>query len=204
MIKNQIINETINNKFYNFENDRFLDEIMHLSGIEKKDLFPTSFNLERKFFVDNTLNNKYIYSTIENNIEKNVPIKKPNFRKLCNSILQNIGFNLNSKGTILIVEAILHLYKNNHDTFHMEEIYDLLGNRHSLKPQTIKANINNSLNSMLSNPSNLKILDDYFSEHDGRIPNSKYFITMFVYELRRHFPPRGYNRERIEKILYSI
>ncbi len=104
-----------------------------------------------------------------------------------------------------MIEAILFIYNNNYDTLQMNILYQQIGKVHSLSPFAVKSNINNAINSMLSyNHRNELLLYNYFSEHDGRVPNTKYFISQFVYELRRHFPPDGYDKERIKKILYSI
>lgn len=129
--------------------------------------------------------------------------EKPNFRKLCSMTALKLGFNVSSIGTKLLIDAILYLYYNNIDTFQLEFLYNMLSQRHNIKYQKVKWSIENSLKSM-RRYSNENLIYLKFTEYDGRLLNAKYFITLAVYELRKHYTPAEYTKERIEKILDSV
>ena len=129
--------------------------------------------------------------------------KKPNFRKLCAIVALKLGFNVNSKGSKLLIDAILYLYNNNIDICRLEQIYDVIGQKYSMKKNMVRWNIDNALKTMhrYSDP---EMLFAFFSEYDGRPLAAKQFIILSVYELRKHFTPEGYTKEQIERILYSM
>ena len=52
--------------------------------------------------------------------------------------------------------------------------------------------------------SNEKIIYLIFPEYDGRLLSAKYIISLAVYELRKHFTPNDYTKDRIEIILDSV
>lgn len=200
-----ILNKEVGLNFNNYENDKFLETINNIKKFETKNLFSKSFDSEIIY----PLSSNYKYTNIPslNTVlekEKDISQNYPNIRRITNAIMLGMGFNLNAKGTKLIVEAILFLYENDYTSFQMEQIYKHLGKKYSMRTTGIKSDMNNALNSMLSHSSNKENLYYYFSEHDGRTPNIKYFITLFVYELRRHFPPENYDEKLIKEILYSL
>lgn len=128
--------------------------------------------------------------------------EKPNF-KLCSIIARKLGFNVNSKGTNLLILSILYLYENNIDVCNLEEIFENLSKKYNIDVKNIRWNIENSLKSM--NPrSNKELLRNIFTKYDGRTLTPKYIIVLAVYELRKRFTPNEYTNERIDKILYSV
>lgn len=129
--------------------------------------------------------------------------RKPNFRKLCAIVALKLGFNVNSKGSKLLIDAILYLYNNNIDICRLEQIYDVLGQKYSFKKNMVRWNIDNALKTM-NRYSNPEMLFAFFSEYDGSTLSAKQFIILSVYELRKYFTPPGYTKERIERILYSM
>lgn len=139
-----------------------------------------------------------------NSLEMNIDTgEKPNFRKLCSMTALKLGFNVGSIGTKLLIDAILYLYNNNIDAFQLEFLYNMLSQKHNMRFQKVKWNIENSLKSM-RRYSNEKVIYLIFPEYDGRLLNAKYIIALAVYELRKHFTPAEYTKERIEKILDSV
>ena len=129
--------------------------------------------------------------------------EKPNFRKLCSMTALKLGFNVNSIGTKLLIDAILYLYQNNTDVFQLEIVYNMLSQKYNMKYQKVKWSIDNSLKSM-RRYTDEEILYLIFPEYDGRLLSAKYIISLAVYELRKHFTPIGYTKERIEIILNSV
>ena len=195
-----------------FSNDDFtkeknLDNNGSLSLINYK-LFPsllepkTNLNLQKNEF---EVSERTISSTIFD--PKNMKViehtqKKPNFRILCNNTAQKLGFNLSSKGTLFIIDAVIYLFENDICRFQMGFIYELLSKKYNIKIDKVKWNIDNSIKSM-RRYSNEKILKSVFSEYDGRSPNAKYIIILFVYELRKHYKT-DFSSEENERILYCI
>lgn len=129
--------------------------------------------------------------------------EKPNFKLLLMTVAPKLGFNIASKGTNFIIDAILYLYNNNIDSFDMNTLYKMLSKKYKREIKNIQNNINNSMRTMrrFTNKSVLKI---FFPNYDSRSPYAKYIIALSVHGLRVHFPPKDYSQERIELILDSI
>ena len=164
-------------------------------------ILDTSYKLQKNTQLKNQSNASFdsIGISSQFNIETG---KKPNFRKLCSVVALKLGFNVNSLGTKLLIDAILFLYNNNIDDCSMEIIYNMLSQKYNVKYQKIKWSMENSMKSMRRYYDE-ELLYHIFPEYDGRLLNAKYIIVLGVYELREHFTPAGYTKERIEKILNS-
>ena len=129
--------------------------------------------------------------------------EKPNFKLLLMIVAPKLGFNITSKGTNFIIDAILYLYNNNIDTIDMSLLYKMLSKKHKREIHNIQDNINNSMRTMRRFYEK-RILHKVFPEYDGRSPYAKYIIALSVHGLRVHFPPKDYTPERIDEILNSI
>ena len=129
--------------------------------------------------------------------------EKPNFKLLLMIVAPKLGFNIASKGTNFLIDAILYLYNNNIDTIDMNLLYEMLSKKHKREIQNIQDNINNSMRTMRRFYEK-RILHKFFPEYDGRKPYAKYVIALSVHGLRIHFPPQDYSIERIDSILNSI
>lgn len=129
--------------------------------------------------------------------------EKPNFKLLLMIVAPKLGFNITSKGTNFIIDAILYLYNNNIDTIDMSLLYKMLSKKHKREIHNIQDNINNSMRTMRRFYEK-RILHKFFPEYDGRNPYAKYIIALSVHGLRVHFPPKDYTPERNDEILNSI
>ena len=129
--------------------------------------------------------------------------EKPNFKLLLMIVAPKLGFNIASKGTNFIIDAILYLYNNNIDTIDMTLLYKMLSKKHKREIHNIQDNINNSMRTMRRFYEK-RILHKFFPEYDGRSPYAKYIIALSVHGLRVHFPPKDYTPERNDEILNSI
>lgn len=129
--------------------------------------------------------------------------EKPNFKLLLMIVAPKLGFNIASKGTNFIIDAILYLYNNNIDTIDMSLLYNMLSKKHKREIQNIQDNINNSMRTMRRFYEK-RILHKFFPEYDGRSPYAKYIIALSVHGLRVHFPPKDYTPERNDEFLNSI
>lgn len=129
--------------------------------------------------------------------------EKPNFKLLLMIVAPKLGFNIASKGTNFIIDAILYLYNNNIDTIDMSLLYKMLSKKHKREIHNIQDNINNSMRTMRRFYEK-RILHKFFPEYDGRSPYAKYIIALSVHGLRVHFPPKDYTPERNDEILNSI
>ena len=129
--------------------------------------------------------------------------EKPNFKLLLMIVAPRLGFNIASKGTNFIIDAILYLYNNNIDTIDMALLYKMLSKKHKREIHNIQDNINNSMRTMRRFYEK-RILHKFFPEYDGRSPYAKYIIALSVHGLRVHFPPKDYTPERNDEILNSI
>ena len=74
--------------------------------------------------------------------------EKPNFKLLLMIVAPKLGFNIASKGTNFLIDAILYLYNNNIDTIDMNLLYEMLSKKHKREIQNIQDNINNSMRTM--------------------------------------------------------
>ncbi len=140
--------------------------------------------------IDSILDSQQIYET-------------PNFKLLLMIVAPKLGFNITSKGTNFIIDAILYLYSNNIDAFDMKMLYEMLSKKYKREVKNIQTNINNSMRTM-RRFSKKNVLYKIFPEYDGRKPNAKYIIALSVHRLRIDFTPKEYSKERINLILNSI
>lgn len=165
-------------------------------------ILDTNYKLQKKAQLKNQSCTSFDSIGISSEFNKEIG-KKPNFRRLCSVVALKLGFNVNSFGTKLLIDAILFLYNNNIDDCSMEIIFNMLSQKYNEKYQKIKWSMENSMKSM-RRYCDEDLLYHIFPEYDGRLLNAKYIIVLGVYELREHFTPAGYTNERIEKILNSV
>lgn len=91
--------------------------------------------------------------------------------------LKKIGYNVNYKGTLYLVNTILELYLNK-DIYadNLERtIYPIVAKMFNKTPHNIKCNINNATESMYYN-CDANTLKEYFSFFDDRKPTTKTVI----------------------------
>lgn len=148
-------------------------------------------------------NTTQVNGDIDSLVDSQKNDEKPNFKLLLMIVAPKLGFNIASKGTNFIIDAILYLYNNNIDTIDMNLLYEMLSKKHKREIHNIQDNINNSMRT-IRRFYEKRILQKFFPEYDGRSPYAKYIIALSVHGLRVHFPPKDYSIERIDKILNSI
>lgn len=148
-------------------------------------------------------NTTQVNEIIDSLVDSQKHNEKPNFKLLLMIVAPKLGFNIASKGTNFIIDAILYLYNNNIDTIDMNLLYEMLSKKHKREIQNIQDNVNNSMRTMRRFYEK-RILHKFFPEYDGRSPYAKYLIALSVHGLRVHFPPKDYTSERIDEILNSI
>lgn len=130
--------------------------------------------------------------------------EKLSLRSECLDIASKLGFSLASRGTHLIVEAVLYLYENNIDRFEIKDIYKILEQKYQTNLTKVQDNIRKAIKGKCIK-FKIKQTDNqiinFFRTHDF---TPKLVIILGVYKLRKMYPPAGYDDERIERILYSI
>lgn len=182
--------------------DKFLFEV-YCSEKAKLQNSPSKIQMlnfnKPKISQDTTQVNRNIDSLVDSQKHN----EKPNFKLLLMIVAQKLGFNIASKGTNFLIDAILYLYNNNIDTIDMNLLYEMLSKKHNREIQNIQDNINNSMRTMRRFYEK-RILQKFFPEYDGRSPYAKYIIALSVHGLRVHFTPINYSIERIDSILNSI
>lgn len=140
------------------------------------------------------------FDTLNSDIEN----EKLSLRSECLDIASELGFSLASRGTHLIVEAVLYLYENNIDRFEIKDIYRILEQKYQTNLTKVQDNIRKAIKGKCIK-FKIKQTDNktirFFKSHDF---TPKLVIILGVYKLRKMYPPAGYDEERIEKILYSI
>lgn len=109
--------------------------------------------------------------------------KKPNYKNICKDTVLKLGFNINSKGTLFLVDAICMLKENDLKDFNMDFVYDCIAQKNRVSTRKVKWNIEKSINSMFRYSNNSKILS-IFPEYDGRKPTPKYAIGLALNRLK--------------------
>ncbi len=195
--------QSFSTEYFTKENNKDIFRSEKAERIKSPDL-PMTFtqneqkNTQKLLQVDANFDS--IYKHLKMNNENS---KKPNFRKLCSKVALKLGFNVNSIGTNLLIDAVLYLYENHIDVCQMDSIYSMLSEKYNMKIKKIRWNIENSMKSMRKYTDE-KTVCLFFTEYDGRFLTARYVIASAVYELRKNFTPEEYTNEnkKIEKILF--
>ena len=110
-----------------------------------------------------------------------------------------LRFNLYSKGTVYLSEAIALAYYENSYLYDTNELLQKIAKLHNLDEKNIRNNIDNAL-SLAFKDENLKYDIDFFNGYyDGRKVSLKYFITLAV-----HYISIKLNNEFSDEILLNL
>ena len=128
----------------------------------------------------NPYNLKLILNSIHQIYSNNSKIK-PNYKKKCEDLFLQLGFNLLSLGTQLLIKTIIYLINNKNSYTTIYKVYQELSIQEKIPPKQIQWNIENSINSMYryTTPKQIKKV---FNEYDGRKPTAKYLIGLILHK----------------------
>lgn len=125
----------------------------------------------------NPVNYESVIETIKeipNNFEKE--FNEKNIRTL----LLKMNFNLHSYGTIYLIYAIDEAYKNPSLVTNITKLYELVGEKVSLSPETVRGKIRNSIETMLRITSDDEIKEVLPFYHNSKRLTPKYLITLII------------------------
>lgn len=111
---------------------------------------------------------------IPNNFEKE--FNEKNIRTL----LLRLNFNLHSYGTTYLLYAIDEAYKNPELITNIKRLYEKVGEKVSLSPETVRGKIRNSMETMLRITSDDEIKRVLPFYHNSRRLTPKYLITLII------------------------
>lgn len=114
--------------------------------------------------------------------EKNIEDKN----RMIISELENIGYDIGHKGTIYLIEAILHIYLNSElmvDNL-QKDIYLTISKKYHKTINNIKCNINNATEAMYYKCDSKK-LKEYFNFYDDNKPTTKTVIYTILNKIKR-------------------
>ena len=99
-------------------------------------------------------------------------------------MLWHLRFNLYSKGTIYLKDAIIIAYYNNILLYDTNKLIKQVAQKYNLDEKNIRNNIDNSLNRAFTYE-NLKYDIEFFKGYyDGRKISLKYFISLAVHYIQ--------------------
>ena len=99
-------------------------------------------------------------------------------------MLWHLRFNLYSKGTIYLKDAIIIAYYNNILLYDTNQLIKQVAQKYNLDEKNIRNNIDNSLNRAFTYE-NLKYDIEFFKGYyDGRKISLKYFISLAVHYIQ--------------------
>lgn len=100
-----------------------------------------------------------------------------NTRKKIINELEKIGYDINYKGTIYLIEAILNMYTSKDILLDnlQKDVYPIIAKMYNKTPHNIKCNINNATEAMYYKCES-KVLKEYFNFFDDTKPSTKTVI----------------------------
>lgn len=128
----------------------------------------------------NPYNLNLILNSIHQICSNNTKIK-PNYKKKCEDLFLQLGFNLLSLGTQLLIKTIVYIMNTKNSYTAIYKIYQELSVQEKIPPKQIQWNIENSINSMYRYTTK-KQIKKVFSEYDGRKPTAKYLIGLTLHK----------------------
>lgn len=157
----------------NDQKEKFKKSIIVISADDKFLPQLTNNPLVFDYIVKGTEPNKIIEKISKLIQNKSVEAKK---KQIVNE-LKKIGYNVNYKGTLYLVNTILELYfnKNIYGDNLERTIYPIIAKMFNKTPHNIKCNINNATESMYYN-CDISILKKYFCFVDDKKPTTKAVI----------------------------
>lgn len=98
--------------------------------------------------------------------------------------LKKIGYDINYKGTIYLIEAILNIYTNRDILLDnlQRDVYPIIAKMYNKTPHNIKCNINNATELMYYKCES-KVLKEYFKFYDDTKPSIKTVIYTVLNKL---------------------
>lgn len=107
--------------------------------------------------------------------------------EICN-LFQNLNFNMYSKGTFFLIDAIKIAYQNPSYTLKTEELMKKVAKLHNVsKFKSIRSTIDKSIDSMYQKQSNLDLICIFFPEFYGYKPTVKSLIIHTINYLNENF-----------------
>lgn len=107
------------------------------------------------------------------------PVKNDLTRSQIKTLLLSLKFNLYSKGTHYIIDAIQIAYKNPNLLYNITNLYEKVAHIYNIDSEKVQRSIRNSIDVMNSHIPNDK-LQSFFHVYEKDIVPPKYFFTIVI------------------------
>ncbi|MDO5555579.1 MAG: response regulator [Clostridia bacterium] len=139
-----------------------------------------------KYIFQKPFDNKVIIEKIRE--FKKSPYTDEDVNKEIYNLLQDLNFNMYSKGTLLLIDAIKTAHKTPSYAFKTEELMKSVAKSNNTnKFISIRSTIDKSINAMYEKQSNLDLICKVFPEFYGYKPTVKSLITNTINYLNNKF-----------------
>ncbi len=97
-----------------------------------------------------------------------------------NNMLWKLQFNVHSKGTTYLIDAIFTAYRKQSFLYHTQELIQEIAKENKTNTIAVRSAIDKSISSMFRY-TDITIISNFFNEYyDGRKLSTKYFISLVV------------------------